>query len=267
MRGMTRRWIVCGALLLGATTAHAQDTVDLHTVTVLAGPGDVADWPETATITGLDFHADADCCLRIDFTKKDGPDRWPDVTPPGWTGPVQYTVWAIFKLRDGRLVTAGAVEFWHGKDRSGGNPSELAAHWFDKVGDMRNHQPDAGEAVGFFLTAGDQRLKDVHAVRERSNVVVIPFPTDSGATYHFESAPTADPTPAVDPTPPATPTPVDLAPFAQRLDTIEARLAAIEETLQHVATKEDIATLRQQVVDAVKQLATLLPFLKFGSGK
>ena len=42
-----------------------------------------------------------------------------------------------------------------------------------------------GEQVGFFVTAGDQRAKDVRVVTERSNVVLVPFPSDSGAYYPF----------------------------------------------------------------------------------
>jgi len=52
-------------------------------------------------------------------------------------------------------------------------------------GELAGHQPAPGEQVGFFVTAGDQRAKDVRAVTERSNVVLIPFPTDGGAYYPF----------------------------------------------------------------------------------
>jgi hypothetical protein len=39
--------------------------------------------------------------------------------------------------------------------------------------------------VGFFVTAGDQRLKDAFIVHERSNTIVIPFPATSGQTFTF----------------------------------------------------------------------------------
>ena len=45
--------------------------------------------------------------------------------------------------------------------------------------------PPSGEQVGFFVTAGDARAKDVRAVTERSNVVMVPFPSDGGAYYPF----------------------------------------------------------------------------------
>jgi hypothetical protein len=44
-----------------------------------------------------------------------------------------------------------------------------------------------GEQVGFFVTAGDARAKDVTIVRERSNVVVVPFPSDGGGYFPFTS--------------------------------------------------------------------------------
>jgi len=42
-----------------------------------------------------------------------------------------------------------------------------------------------GEQVGFFVTAGDARAKDVRLVSERSNVVMVSFPTDGGGYYPF----------------------------------------------------------------------------------
>ena len=50
---------------------------------------------------------------------------------------------------------------------------------------LATHQPAPGEQVGFFVTAGDARAKDVRVVTERSNVVLVPFPTDAGAYYPF----------------------------------------------------------------------------------
>ena len=45
----------------------------------------------------------------------------------------------------------------------------------------------AQRARGGVEPAGDQRAKDVRAVTERSNVVVLPFPSDGGAYYPFRS--------------------------------------------------------------------------------
>ena len=159
------------------------DGIDIHQVTVV-GSVDVRDWPATARIRVLDFNSSG---VAIDFTKKEGSGRWPDVTPPGWDGPIQYTVWMVV-THGGRWYTAGGVEFWHGLGRSGGPPSQFANNWYYNPqlwAPLTYHQPSVGEQVGFFVTAGDQRAKDVHAVAERSNIVIISFPSDGGGYYPF----------------------------------------------------------------------------------
>ena len=85
-------------------------------------PRDVANWPITARISVLDFSSGG---VDVEFTKKDGPGRWPDVTPPGWDGGIEYTLWMVVNI-DGQWYTAGGVEFWNGLGRSGGSPSRFA---------------------------------------------------------------------------------------------------------------------------------------------
>ena len=160
------------------------DQLDLHQVIVRGPGGDVANWPVTTTIRVLDFNSGG---VFVDFAKKDGPDRWPDVVPPGWGGSIQYTIWMVVN-HGGQWYTAGGVEFWHGLDRGGGPPSMYAQNWYYNAqvwGPLDQHQPSVGEQVGFFVTAGDQRAKDVRLVTERSNVVVVPFPSNGGAYYPF----------------------------------------------------------------------------------
>jgi hypothetical protein len=163
---------------------NPQDGIDLHQAVIHGGsPLDVANWPITARITALDLQGGG---ARVDFTKKDGPGRWPDVRPPGWDGALQYTLWMVVNI-NGQWHTAGGVEFWYGLDRSGGPPSQYAGNWYysDQVwGPLAGHQPAPGEQVGFFVTAGDARAKDIASVRERSNVVVISFP-NGGGYYPF----------------------------------------------------------------------------------
>ena len=65
---------------------------------------------------------------------------------------------------NGQWITAGGVEYWHGLDRQGGPPSRFASNWYYSPqvwGELASHQPAPGEQVGFFVTAGDQRAKDV----------------------------------------------------------------------------------------------------------
>lgn len=168
-----------------APTSAGQDAIDLHQVTVVGGsPRDVANWPATARLTALDFQSSG---VAVHFTKKDGPGRWPDVVPPGWGGALQYTLWMVVNV-NGRWYTAGGVEYWYGLGRSGGAPSDFSRNWYYSPqvwGPLASHQPAVGERVGFFVTAGDARAKDVRSVVERSNVVVVPFPSNGGAYYPF----------------------------------------------------------------------------------
>ena len=45
---------------------------------------------------------------------------------------------------------------------------------------MAGYQPANGEMVGFFVTAGNERNNGAYSVKERSNVVLVPFPTNGG---------------------------------------------------------------------------------------
>jgi hypothetical protein len=165
--------------------ASGQDELDLRQVTVTGGsPRDVANWPVTAKLQALDFQASG---VAVQFSKKDGPGRWPDVVPPGWDGALQYTLWMVVNV-NGQWYTAGGVEYWYGLGRSGGAPSDFTRNWYYSEavwGALATRQPNPGEQVGFFITAGDARAKDVRAVTERSNVVMVPFPSNGGAYYPF----------------------------------------------------------------------------------
>lgn len=157
------------------------DQIDMHSVIVRGPAGDVANWPVTTQMRVLDFNSGG---VFVDFTAK---SSWPDVVPPGYDGGIEYTIWMVEKI-NGQWITAGGVEFWRGLDRSGGPPSRFAANWYYNPqiwGELASHQPAVGEQVGFFVTAGDQRAKDVRVVTERSNVVLVPFPSDNGAYYPF----------------------------------------------------------------------------------
>jgi hypothetical protein len=158
------------------------DQIDMHSVIVRGGCcGDVANWPVTTQIRVLDANFGG---WFVDFSAK---NSWPEAMPPGWDGGIQYTLWIVERI-NGQWITAGGVEFWKGLARQGGPPSRLASNWYYSPqvwSELASHQPAPGEQVGFFVTAGDQRAKDVRVVTERSNVVLVPFPSDGGAYYPF----------------------------------------------------------------------------------
>ena len=164
-----------------AVSSGGADQIDMHSVIVRGPGGDVANWPVTTQIHVVDGNFGG---WFVDFDAK---NRWPEVTPGGWDGGIQYTLWCVMNI-NGQWVTAGGVEYWKGLARQGGPPSRLSSNWYYSAavwGELSSHQPAPGETVGFFVTAGDQRAKDVRAVTERSNVVLLPFPSDSGGYYPF----------------------------------------------------------------------------------
>src|SRR5256885_1490366 len=66
--------------------------LDLHQATIHNNPPNLADWPETTAITEVDFQYMGHDGIHVEFSKRDGPGRWPDIVPPGWDGPLQYTL-------------------------------------------------------------------------------------------------------------------------------------------------------------------------------
>jgi hypothetical protein len=153
----------------------------------------LASWSITTAITGLDISSGG---VHIDFSKKDGPGRWPDVIPPGFTGPIEYTLGMVETI-NGQLYASAPIQMWNGLDRGGGPPSQYALNWFYDPGrwaPMSYHQPAVGELIGFFVAEGSLRNDTVgisSPLRERSNVVVVPMPTDAGASFTFSTGPRA----------------------------------------------------------------------------
>ena len=164
----------------------AQPTIDLSTARIVNAP-DVRGWPETAKITRVSFDG---ATTRIEFTKQDGPNRWPDHTPPGWQGPLQYTMWLFLKI-EGQWVGSGFIQMWHGRDGSGSPsdpdiPSRYHEHWYygSRWSPMQGHGPiRSGELIGFMVTAGNARDSVGPILQERSNVVV--FPATDNASFTF----------------------------------------------------------------------------------
>jgi hypothetical protein len=89
---------------------------------------------------------------------------------------------------DGRWYASGCLQFWRGLDRNGGPPSQYAQNWYydpSRWAPMTGHQPQPGEQVGFFVSAGDARNNGHSILHERSNVVVVPFPGGGGGVFGF----------------------------------------------------------------------------------
>jgi hypothetical protein len=153
--------------------------------TVLNSPADLANWPVTTTITELELRTTG---VHVEFSKRDGPGRWPDVFPPGWDEPLQYTLGMCMNI-SARWYCSAVVQFWYGLDAAGGGPSGFAQNWFyDPIrwAPMSGHQPAQGETIGFFVCAGDCRNNTTGSgspVKERSDVKLVPMPGPGGATF------------------------------------------------------------------------------------
>ena len=157
------------------------DMLDLSQARVYNSPSDVANWAVTTSLTRLDLMPSG---VHVEFSKQ---ASWPDVLPPGWTGPLQYTLWIVIKV-NGVWHTSGCIEFWRVLWENGGPVTGYAQNWYyDPIrwGPMTGHQPSPGEQVGFFVTSGDARNNGPYAVKERSSVVVVSFPSGGGQSFRF----------------------------------------------------------------------------------
>jgi len=167
--------------------APAADMVPLSSAIIKNSPQNLASWPITSAIRAVHITASG---IGVDFAKKDGPGRWPDVVPPGWDGPLQYTLGMMMNI-NGQNYASAPVQYWYGLVYSGGPPSQYALNWFYDPGrwaPMTYHQPAVGEQIGIFACAGNCRNDVTGAgspVKERTNVVVVTMPTDAGAYFQF----------------------------------------------------------------------------------
>lgn len=163
------------------------DQLNMSQATILNSPRDLASWSVTTSLQVVEIRPDG---FSVEFSKKDGAGRWPDVTPPGWTGSLQYTLGMCLFINN-QWYCSAVVEYWHGLQVSGGSPGDVAVNWFyDPIrwAPMTGHQPAVGETVGIFVCEGDCRNNSngsLSPLKERSNVVLIKFPSGAGATYRF----------------------------------------------------------------------------------
>ncbi len=237
------RKVLLFIVLLGLSTpAQAQqDMLDLQSVHIVNAP-DVRNWTATTSITQLSFDG---AVTRINFTKRDGPGRWPDVTPPGWSGPLEYTLW-LFVQVNGQWVGSGFIQFWNGRDGSGSPsdpdvPSVYDKHWYYSprwIPIYGHGAIVAGERIGFMVTSGNARDSvGPYGPQERSNVVVVAA-TDNGQ-FSFASPPAPSPMP--EPAPQPSPAPLPSSEVLERLVAIETKLDGLIQSENDFHEKVGIA--------------------------
>lgn len=225
------------------------DEIDLTSAVVHSSPADVAAWPITTRIERLTMRPGQDHGLSFQFS---GNQTWPDYVPPGWDGPIQYTVWAGVQIA-GRWHMAGFIQMWRTRPSTG---APILAQWRDwaydenRWGPMVHHRPQAGEKMLFFLSAGNARRGsagregDVTSVRERSNAVLVALPHGDHGDFVFSLPnPDAGITPS-DP-PPVNVTPVAGAVVSAQLDDMFAELKKISSQIHELT--ETVKALKAPV--------------------
>jgi hypothetical protein len=160
----------------GATVQHvSEDMIDLSKAVIVNSP-DVRDWTATAKITSIEIvPGGAAGNTRVEFTKRVGPNCWPDVVPDGWDGPLQYTVWLFLNL-GGTWTGSGFIQCWQKRDGCGDSISDYPQNWYypSSWNPMTGHVIQPGEKIAYMVTAGSARGGSVaFSVAERSNVVTI----------------------------------------------------------------------------------------------
>lgn len=204
-----------------------RDALDLATVHIYNAPGDIASWPQTVDVTQLTMHPGAG--LTFQFEPR---QNWPDYTPPTWTGPIQYTVWAIVQV-NGTWHGSGFIQMWRDRPSTGAPILTEWKNWAydrNRWGNMVDYVPNVGDRIGFLLSAGNARnVREVTSVRERSNVVLVHLPTGDSGVFTFQGEPPQEPIPEPPPPVPVIPNAeVERILTAQHLEA-ERILAAIQE--------------------------------------
>ena len=166
--------------------ARGVDQIDLSQAKLSAQSPDVRGWPIGAAMTEIGLSASEG--MSVNFTKRNAPNAWPFVNGPEG-GDLQYTLWIGCKI-NGQWYLAGSILcISRGPDDNYVptgptlQPGQLPNNWYYFAGSpMASYQPQPGEQVAWFVTAGVQRRTDVHKITERTNVVLTPF---SPGTYNF----------------------------------------------------------------------------------
>ena len=172
-----------------STASFVAQSFDIRTAKFWDNPGDTGSWPIAAKITSIEFTGSS---MRVDFDRRDGPNRWPDVVPPGWVGALQYTL-GICRNVQGAWHCSAVVQFWHGRSLDDTAPASRfwREWWYDSArwGPLASVRPEEGDTIGVFVASGDLRQRffsqaSCPRICEISNVAMVPF-TSGYAKYEY----------------------------------------------------------------------------------
>ena len=162
------------------------DAIDINSVVFTSGTPNVRSWPIGTSLQGLSLSDTVNA--DVQFDRATGPNAWPFVTGPEG-GDIQFTLWPVCQIH-GTWYTFGSIlciirsETDHYVPTGPTlQPSQLPNNWYYPAGaPLATYQPQPGEQVGWFLTAGAQRLGNTFAIQARSQIVLAPF---TSGTYAF----------------------------------------------------------------------------------
>lgn len=166
-------------------------TLDLTTATIEGSSSTIASFAIVAHITGVEFGVNG-VSVTVDtgvlgLPSDQGGPGWPDVTPPGFSGPLQYTMGFAFNI-NGTWYASAVIEMWYGRPDTGApiqEPGQFPTNYFyssGQWGPMAGYQPQPGETIGIFIVEGDARSSPgTTPLSQRSNCVLVTMPPFSGA--------------------------------------------------------------------------------------
>ena len=196
-RGSTYYWRARAAdQTNGITTAYSAaanfvaQAFDITKAKFWDNPPDAGSWPMTAHVNYVEFTGFS---MRVDFDRRTGPNKWPNLIPPGFQGPLQYTL-GMCRFIQNQWHCSAVVQFWEGRDLdSTAEPSRFWREWWytgERWGPLADGVgPAEGETVGIFVGSGDLRFRS-HTratcpnICEISDVAMVPF-TTGYAKYEF----------------------------------------------------------------------------------
>jgi hypothetical protein len=262
-------------LLLRSSQAHAQtDAIPVSDIEFVGPGGNIGAFPVTTAITRVEIGLKG---VSVEFTKKDGPNRWPDtkdMESAGGMGPLQYSVGLVIQV-NGRWYASAPIEFWYGRGPEGtgqiqdqtvtcaSGQGQIHCNWFyapDRWPHLFDARPQAGETLGLFVVYGDARNNmytsaSGQVIHERSNIVTFQLPaTGQAAVFDYGVTPPSHPHPTCETNPALClpPSAPDLQALTNRVFNLEERATRAEQALGQAADKIN------QLVEAVNGLRDTL---------
>ncbi|HEX4348665.1 MAG TPA: hypothetical protein VHZ73_13905 [Vicinamibacterales bacterium] len=169
----------------GGGNFRSLDQLNLSAAHISSGATDVANWSVTTNIQSVTI---APSGINIVFPAQ---GSWPDQIPPGFAGPLQYTVWACVQVNG--WTCSGIIQMWRGRgpDALPPLPSQWPLWWGASAGGAINfpfggYQAQPGDTMAFFVTAGNERGSSIDtSVFERSDVVLVTLSAGDTGSFSY----------------------------------------------------------------------------------